>query len=105
MIACFCGDQYVEDLDNPYDQCPGCGVFSHADQVVVAPHAPPVTFDQAVHHLDDSTREPRLHAFPPGAAVALCGRTRREAEGERVVDGRRCTACVQAASRKGFVTR
>lgn len=66
-----------------------------------------VTYEQPADvRLNDSVREPRLHAFPEDSNVALCGRTRKQAgEDGRVVDGRRCTACVHAASRKGFVVR
>ena len=66
-----------------------------------------VTYEQPADvRLHDSVDEPRLHAFPEGAAVALCGRTRKQAgEDGRVVDGKRCTACVHAASRKHFTVR
>jgi hypothetical protein len=69
---------------------------------------PPVataTFEQAEHRrLNESTRDPRLHAFPEGSNVALCGRVRKPGE-ERASAGKRCRTCVEAASRKSFFVR
>lgn len=66
--------------------------------------APPIEYTEATYRLQDSTREPRLHAFPEGSDVALCGRVRKPGN-DVSIGGRRCTACVQAASLKSFVGR
>jgi hypothetical protein len=53
-------------------------------------------------HGPTGTSTPRVHAFPHGSNVSLCGR--RRGHDERPV-GERCLDCQWLATRKSFVAR
>jgi hypothetical protein len=51
---------------------------------------------RTTHQQDQGTDQPKLHAFPAGSDVALCGK--RKAQGEGASATTFCRACENAAT-------